>query len=82
MRDEIVTFCQTLNLGSVTVSTELPYDESGAALYLKNLKKVYVSTDNVEITPITRSLDGSSVSNETLSVNVFFACDAKTLLPN
>lgn len=82
MRQEILDYCQTLNLGAVTVSTELPWDENDVPLYVKNLKKVYVSTEDRVIEPILNTLDGVSISNETTSVRVYFACDAKTLLPN
>lgn len=82
MRTEILNFVQTLNLGTVTVSTELPYTENAVPLYIKNLKKVYVDTDDAVNEPIIQSLDGVNISNEVTSVRLFFACDAKTLLPN
>jgi len=82
MRTEILDFVQTLNLGSVTVSSEVPWSESDVPLYLKNLKKVYIDNTNVDIEPIVQALNGLNVSNEVTSVRAFFAIDAKTLLPN
>lgn len=82
MRTQILAYVQALNLGTVTVSTELPWIDNDVPLYLKNLKKVYVSTDSVSIEPFIQTLTGVNISNEITSVTVFFACDAKVLLPN
>lgn len=82
MRTEILEYVQSVNLGSVTVSTELPWTENDVPLYLKNLKKVYVDVDNITVEPFIQALNGLNISNEITSVRVYFACDAKTLLPN
>lgn len=82
MRTEILEYCQGLNLGTVTVSTELPWVDNTVPLYLKNLKKVYIDTDNVEIEPFIQALNGLNITNEITSVKLYFACDAKVLLPN
>lgn len=82
MRTEILEYLQTLNLGTVTVSTELPWVENDIPLYLKNLKRVYVGTDVVTAEPFLQALNGFNLSNEVTSVSVYFACDAKVLLPN
>lgn len=82
MRTEILEYCQALNLGTVTVSTELPWTDNNVPLYLKNLKKIYVDIDNVEIEPFIQALNGLNITNEITSVRLYFACDAKVLLPN
>lgn len=82
MRDEILEFCQALNLGTVTVSSELPWTDNNVPLYLKNLKKVYVDIDNVTSEPFITTLNGLNISNEVTSVRIYFANDAKVLLPN
>lgn len=82
MRSEILSYVQALNLGTITVSSELPWTDNNVPLYLKNLKKVYVDIDNVEIEPFIQALNGLNISNEVTSVNLYFACDAKVLLPN
>lgn len=82
MRNELLTFIQGLNLGTVTVSTELPWVDNTVPLYLKNLKKVYVDMDNVTVDPVIQALNGFSLSNEITSVRIYFANDAKVLLPN
>lgn len=82
MRTEILAYVQALNLGTVTVSTELPWTDNDVPLYLKNLKKVYVDIDNVTAEPFIQALNGVNISNEITSVRLYFACDAKVLLPN
>lgn len=82
MRTEVLTYAQSLNLGTVTVSTELPWTDNGIALYLKNLKKIYIDIDNVEVEPFIQALNGLNISNEITSLKLYFACDAKVLLPN
>lgn len=82
MRTEVLEYVQSLNLGTVTVSTELPWTDNDVPLYIKNLKKVYVDTSTVTAEPFLQALDGFSVSNEITSVRLYFACDAKVLLPN
>jgi hypothetical protein len=82
MRQEILEYVQALNLGTVTVSSELPWTDNGQPLYLKNLKRVYVDIDNITSEPFIQALNGLNVSNEITSVRLYFACDAKVLLPN
>lgn len=82
MRAEILDYCQGLNLGTVTVSQEYPWTDNGAPLYLKNLKKVYVDMDVVTTDPVITALNGLSLINETTSVRIYFANDAKVILPN
>lgn len=82
MRTEILEYAQGLNLGTVTVSTELPWVDNDVPLYLKNLKRIYVNTDDVEVDPFIQTLDGVNISNEVTSVRLYFACDAKILLSN
>lgn len=82
MRQEVLDYVQTLNLGTVTVSTELPWTDNDVPLYLKNLKKVYVDADAISIEPVVTALDGLNISAETTSVRIYFANDAKVLLPN
>jgi len=82
MRTELLAYVQALNLGTVTVSTELPWTDNNIPLYLKNLRKIYIDIDNVTAEPFIQSLNGVNISNEITSVKLYFACDAKNLLPN
>ena len=82
MRQEVLDYIQTLGNGSFNVSNELPWQESGTPLYIKNLKKIYVDVDQYETTPLVQTLNGLVLSQETTTVRVFFANDAKNLPPD
>lgn len=82
MRTEILDYLQSQNLGTITVSREQPWSENGLPMYLKNLKKVYATQDQVENTPLITALDGFYIPSEVTTVTVFLACDAKQLPPN
>jgi len=82
MRTEIIEYINTLSLGSFVVSQEVPWEESGTALYLKNPKKIYVDVVEYNNEPILQTLDGVNINAETGVVRVFFACDAKQLPSN
>jgi hypothetical protein len=82
MRTEILNYLQSQNLGLFTVSREQPWNENDVPLYLKNLKKIYVSEVSVEIVPLFATLNGLDIPSEVTSVTVYLACDAKQTPPN
>lgn len=82
MREEIISYIKTLALGNFSVSEELPRDEGGVALYLKNPRRIYVETEESETVPIIQALDGLNIYSEQTSVSVYFTADAKTLPAN
>jgi hypothetical protein len=82
MREELLDYLQSENLGVFTVTRELPWDDNGVALYLKNLKKIYASPESQETVPIFQGMDGSEVSTDVTTVTVYFANDAKQTPPN
>lgn len=82
MRAEILDYISTLNLGGFMLSQELPWEESGTALYVKNPKKIYVDTVEYTTDPLIQCLNGLSISNEVSTVRIYFSCDAKQLPPN
>ena len=47
MRTEIIDYLGTLNLGTYKVASELPFDDNGQPLYIKNVKRIYVDTDEI-----------------------------------
>lgn len=82
MRQEILDYVNGLNLGSFLVSQELPWEESGTALFLKNLKKIYVDVTEYQNDPIIQTLNGLTINNEISIVRIYFSCDAKQLPAN
>lgn len=82
MRDDIINYVKSLNLNSVTVTTDLPFDDSGVALYLKNVKKIYIDREQITSEPIVQTLDAVTINNTTTSVSLYFTIDAKQVLSN
>jgi hypothetical protein len=82
MRTEIIDYIQGLNLGTFTLSTELPYTESGEALYVKNPKRIYVDEEQIVSEPLIQTLNSSDVTDEEGSVTIYFSCDSKSLPAN
>ena len=82
MRQELVDYIGTQNLGGFILSQELPYSSSGTPLYIKNAKRIYVDRTQFSNEPLITTLDGVQVDSEIASVRVYFASDAKQLPPN
>lgn len=82
MRTEVIDYVQGLNLGTFTVSQELPYTESGQALYVKNPKRIYVDEEQITSEPIIQALDGLTVINEESTVTIYFSVDSKLVPAN
>jgi hypothetical protein len=82
MREEILNYIRSQNLGVFTTTTELPWSENDIPLYIKNLKKVYVGQEQVELEPLVTTLNAINIHSEVSSVTVYLACDAKQTPPN
>jgi len=82
MRTEVLEYIQTLDIGGYNVSNELPWSESGTELYVKNLKKIYVDIDQIQVDPQILTLDGTNINNEITIVRIFLANDAKQVPAN
>lgn len=66
-------------LGTFKVSDQLPWIDNNVPLYLDNKKHIYVDTDNTHQLPMFDALDQAGTVEETTTVNVYFANDAKKL---
>lgn len=82
MRDEVLTFIKGLNLGTLAVANDLPFEDSGVPLYLKNARTVYVDRPQKATETFVRTLQGGAFSNETTTISVYFSLDAKLLIAN
>lgn len=82
MREIILAYLKSLKLTPLSVSDELPWDSNGLELYLKNPKKIYVSSEDYEESTDYITFDGASINTETTTVRVYFATDAKNLIAN
>lgn len=77
MREQVIDRIKAKAFNGLKISKELPYDESGVELFLKNPKTVYVDTDNVDHEPLFATLGGQTFSNSITIVRVYFTTDAK-----
>lgn len=79
MRTEILDYLKGLRLVNFNVSDELPYSTSGIAIYMKNLKRIYVDMEQVTNEPLIQLFGDYNVSSEVHSVRLYFTTDAKQL---
>lgn len=82
MREQILDYLNTLNLGSILISQELPWDDNGVELYLKNPKRIYVDITRYSVEPLITTLDGLSIDTDVSTVGLYFSNDAKQLPAN
>ena len=79
IRDDLITQITT-NIAAhsnVSISQELPFDQSGVPLYNKNLTTIYVSEQDITVEQLYRTLDQSNVNQTSTTVNAYLSVDAK-----
>ena len=79
MRTQLLSAITTAvsTLTQFAVSQELPWEQNGSPLYLKNMKKIYVDRPKQEETTLIPTLNGGEVFQDDLIAEVFVAVDAK-----
>lgn len=82
MRQDIIDYINTLSLGSIILSQELPWTDSGTPLYQKNIKRIYVDVTRYNTEPLIQTLDGININSDISSVGLYFSADAKQLPSN
>ena len=79
IRDDLITQITT-NIAAhsnVSISQELPFDQSGVPLYNKNMGTIYVDEQELNVEQLYRTLDQSNVNQTTTTVNAYLSVDAK-----
>lgn len=76
MRTEVIDYMVSAPLHSFNFSKELPFEEGGTPLYLKNPKTIYVDNVDKDVQQLFGTLDGSSIHFESQTVTVYFSNDA------
>ena len=79
IRDDLITQITT-NIAAhsnVSISQELPFDQSGVPLYNKNMGTIYVDEQDITVEQLYRTLDQSNVNQTTTTVNAYLSVDAK-----
>lgn len=82
MRSDILDYLAQNKVPGYSVTQELPWDSSGAPLYLKNFKKIYVDQDQVVQEPLIDVLNGGGIINQDTTVAVYVTTDAKNAPSN
>jgi hypothetical protein len=82
MRSQVLDYLAENKVAGYSVTQELPWDSSGAPLYLKNFKRIYVDRDQVVQEPLIDTLDGNGIVNEITTVRVYVTTDAKNVPSN
>jgi hypothetical protein len=82
MRSLILDYLAENKVPGYSVTQELPWDSSGAPLYLKNFKKIYVDQDQVVQEPLIDVLNGGGIINQDTTVAVYVTTDAKNAPSN
>jgi len=79
IRDDLITQITT-NIAAhsnVSISQELPFDQSGIPLYDKNMGVIYVDEQELNVEQLYRTLDQGNVNQTTTTVNAYLSVDAK-----
>tara|TARA_R110001632_G_scaffold61474_1_gene148293 strand:- start:65 stop:454 length:390 start_codon:yes stop_codon:yes gene_type:complete len=82
MRDTVYSYIQSLNLGTFSLTNEMPYDDNGVPLYIKNPKRIYIGRAQTTSEPIVRALNGLHISDTSTTMSVYFSTDAKQVPSN
>jgi hypothetical protein len=79
MRAELLSFLTTAtSTATVKTVSELPWNNAGQPLYLKNMKKFYLGQEEFEQTVLIPTLPGQNdIMQNTVKVSGYFAVDAK-----
>lgn len=77
MRTELLTYLTQHLTGSIKPSNELPFDQGGSALYLRNMRRVYLDEPYVVQEEFIPTLDLNSISRNVTHVKGYLAVDAK-----
>ena len=77
MRAELLTHLTTALSGSIKTSQELPFEESGNPLYLKNMKRVYLAEPTTSQSELVPTLDDTDINQTVTAVRGYLAVDAK-----
>lgn len=77
MRTELLTYLTANLTGTIKPSQELPFEESGNSLYIKNMRRVYLDEPITEQSELIGTLDESDVNQTITTVRGYLTVDAK-----
>ena len=77
MRGNLITYLVNNLPDAFNVSQEQPFEQGGQALYLKNLRRVYLAEPSTEQTQLIQTFGDSDVIQKITTVKAYLAVDAK-----
>jgi hypothetical protein len=77
MRQQLLDYITANLTGTIKPSSELPFEEGNQALYLKNLRRVYLAEPYQEQTTLYATLGGSHINERADIVQGYLTVDAK-----
>ena len=78
MRTELLAYLTANLTATIKPSSELPFQEGNNALYLKNMRRVYLDEPNTEVSRLYGTLDANYHINEKITyVRAYLCVDAK-----
>lgn len=77
MRATLLAYLTSNLTGAIKTSQELPFEEGGNPLYLKNMKRVYLDEPYTETGLLIGTLGDCSIDQTVTRVRGFLAVDAK-----
>ena len=79
MRQVIYDYIKDLKLRNYVLVDHLPWEDSGAPLYHRNKKHIFIETAQISQSPMIDTFNGQGTVIEITTVSVFFVNDAKKL---
>jgi hypothetical protein len=77
MRTQLLAYLTTNLTGSVKTSQELPFEESGSALYLRNMRRLYLDEPEIEQDELIPTMDDTDINQNITTVRGYLTMDAK-----
>jgi tRNA A37 N6-isopentenylltransferase MiaA len=78
MRTQLLSYLTANLTGTIKTSQELPFEQGGTSLYIRNLRRVYLDEPYIEQDILVNSLDESAEVNQQITyVRAYLAVDAK-----
>ena len=77
MRNPLIAYLDNNLPGNFAVSQEQPFQQGGQALYLKNLRRVYLAEPSTEQTQLIQTFGDGDVIQKITTVRAYLAVDAK-----
>lgn len=76
MRTQLLAYLTANLTGTIKTSQELPFEQSGNSLYLKNLRRVYLNEPSIEQDQLIGTFS-DDINQQITTVQAFLAVDAK-----